>query len=99
MRAPGRLVSLQYFASFALVFKLGKGRAPLQLSGKLSQQFNWEAVGWCVLSMDPTASQPWEPCPRALLMYQGIYSRRCQEFGWAAAGEDNKFLFRRNVPP
>jgi len=74
------------------------GEQPGQPAGKLSQQPDGRAR--CACRTDPAL--PAVPGSFAHMLFScagGIYSHRCQEFGRDAAGEDNKFLFRRNVPP
>lgn len=75
------------------------GEQPPQPDEKLSWGFDGRAqcvcVGWSLCCLQFLGALP--TCCSHL---QGvIYSCWCQEFGRDAAGEDNKFLFRRNVPP
>lgn len=74
------------------------GEQPPQPAGKLSWGLKagpGVCAGWILCCLQSLGALP--TCCSHL---QGvIYSRWCQEFGRDAAGEDNKFLFRRNVPP
>lgn len=73
-------------------------KQPPQQAGKLSKGFDGRAQ--YEHTMDPVLLACLGALPTCCSHLQGvIYSHRCQEFGRDAAREDNKFLFRRNVPP